>query len=220
MNTTMKFRYSVYGGLLVAVGIIIGMVCPPLFGQNDRFGEITCTGLKIMDENGKMRIELDSGGSVTVFDENEKVRARLLSTTHVIGYDENGSPNAQRSGALVVVGDEEKSAALNATEILIFGKNKSRLTSYDISGIEINDEDSNPLVQLSPIGLKMGGRVWGEKAVELGPLGIHILGTDEKEAILDPDGLIIYGEKTKSRTTITSKGINNFLSARGETAWP
>jgi hypothetical protein len=56
----------VYGGLLVAVGIMIGMVCPPLSGQNDRFDEITCKSLKVVDGNGKMRVELDTVGNVIV----------------------------------------------------------------------------------------------------------------------------------------------------------
>ena len=71
MNTITKLRYMVCGGLLVAVGILIGVVCvSPLTAQNDKFGIITCTALTVVGEDGNATVKLGSGehgGEVDVF---------------------------------------------------------------------------------------------------------------------------------------------------------
>lgn len=69
-----KFGYMALGAVLGIGGMLIGMSLSSVTAQNDRFGEITCTGLKVVNPDGTEAVELDShfikgygyGGSVTV----------------------------------------------------------------------------------------------------------------------------------------------------------
>ena len=77
------FPYMVGSALLIIVGIIVGTVSPPLSGQSDRFGEITCTALNVVDESGKVRVTLSADTGVVVFDDKGKVRFNSNSTQMV-----------------------------------------------------------------------------------------------------------------------------------------
>ena len=64
--------YAVIGGVVGAVLVMAAGSFTPLGAQSqsDSFGEITCTGLKVVDSDGRMRIGLSatsSRGSVVVF---------------------------------------------------------------------------------------------------------------------------------------------------------
>ena len=54
MNTKQKLAYIAIGGLLVATGMIIS----PLNAQKDKFGEIECTKLTVVDDGGTPRVIL------------------------------------------------------------------------------------------------------------------------------------------------------------------
>ncbi len=53
-----KLAYLISGGLLVAVGVTLS----PVTAQKDKFGEIECTKLTVVDANGKARVKLDEFG--------------------------------------------------------------------------------------------------------------------------------------------------------------
>ena len=62
MNHKQKLGYILLGAGIMAVGTIIGQVITPnIEAQNNgMFGEIQCTGLSVVDENGKMVIGLST----------------------------------------------------------------------------------------------------------------------------------------------------------------
>ena len=57
MNQKQKLGYTLLGAWIMAVGIIIGQVITPNIEaqSNGVFDEITCRGIKVVDENGKRR---------------------------------------------------------------------------------------------------------------------------------------------------------------------
>ena len=57
MNTREKFRYMAFGGALVFLGMV-GAMMSPLTAERDKFGEIECTRLTVVDADGKMRVLL------------------------------------------------------------------------------------------------------------------------------------------------------------------
>ena len=72
MRAKERLCWAATGGVLL--GIIIGLCISPLTAQDGNFGEITCTGLKVVNPDGTEAVELDShfikgygyGGRVTV----------------------------------------------------------------------------------------------------------------------------------------------------------
>ena len=49
MNTKQKLQYIVVGGVIGVLGMLIGMTVSPLSAQRDKFGEIECTKLTVVD---------------------------------------------------------------------------------------------------------------------------------------------------------------------------
>lgn len=86
-----KIGYIALGGLLMLVGMLASRLTPlgAQGGMDSNFGEITCTGLKVVDTRGRVRVSLspDSlmGGNVFVYgdsDHGELVGAGLAVGTH------------------------------------------------------------------------------------------------------------------------------------------
>ena len=114
MNTKQKLGYMVVGGLLVAAGMIIS----PLNAKIDKFGEIVCTRLAVVDVEGNERIILgtkflneEGHPALRVVDANGE--PRVLFTT-----DANG-------GSVVATGYDGKSAAS-----LRIGERGGEVTAY------------------------------------------------------------------------------------------
>ena len=63
----MKYRekrgYMALGGLLMLVGMLAANLTP-LTAQRDSFGEITCTGLKVVDSEWRDGVVLDAATGV------------------------------------------------------------------------------------------------------------------------------------------------------------
>ena len=69
MNTREKFRYMAFGGALVFLGML-GAMMSPLTAEKDKFGEIECTRLTVVDADGKTRVNLTTdeyGGVVDAY---------------------------------------------------------------------------------------------------------------------------------------------------------
>ena len=86
MNHKQKLGYMALGAGILALGIIIGQfVTPDIAAQsNGVFDEITCRGLSVVDEKGKIAIQLDTSrfnNTVTVFD---KVGNRRILLAHTL----------------------------------------------------------------------------------------------------------------------------------------
>ena len=114
MNHKQKLGYMALGAGIMAVGIIIGQVITPDIEaqSNGVFGEIQCTGLTVVDKDGKEAIILvagKSGNGVYVKNKNGKSAIVLvaieelsfpikeLNTAIEFGssiniYDKNGTP--------------------------------------------------------------------------------------------------------------------------------
>ena len=78
MKHKVSVRDMVLGAVIMLIGLAVGaVVSPPIIAQRAGvFGEIECTGLKVVDKHGKTAIELgsyESGNEVTLFDKSGKV---------------------------------------------------------------------------------------------------------------------------------------------------
>ena len=79
MNTREKFRYMAFGGALVFLGMV-GAMMSPLTAEKDKFGEIECTRLTVVDADGKTRVLLttdEDGGFVYAFGKDGQSAASL-----------------------------------------------------------------------------------------------------------------------------------------------
>ena len=70
MKFSHKFGYISLGGLLMLIGMIASSVfMPNLFAQKDKFGEIECTALTVVDADGIPSVSIagrGNGGSVII----------------------------------------------------------------------------------------------------------------------------------------------------------
>ena len=70
-NWKIKLVYIGFGSLFGCLFTIIGMLASPVTAQRDKFGEIECRALNIVDANGEVRAvvgEGENGGFVNVYD--------------------------------------------------------------------------------------------------------------------------------------------------------
>ena len=115
-----KFAYAGFGALL----LFIGMLLSPVTAQRDRFDEIECTKLTVVDKDGKMRVRLtttEHGGFVSAIGKDGKSAAALSITEHggrVSAIGKDGKPAAlldiNEHGGLVYVKGKGDGAALMA----------------------------------------------------------------------------------------------------------
>ena len=76
-----KLVYASFGALL----LFIGMLLSPVTAQRDKFDEIECTKLTVVDKDGKMRVRLTTaeyGGVVSAIGKDGKSRAGLGVIEH------------------------------------------------------------------------------------------------------------------------------------------
>ena len=111
-----KLGYIAVGGVLMLVGMLAANLTP-LTAQRDTFGEITCTGLKVVDSEGRDGVVLDAATGVYVWG-----RGKFAGCGGVfISVDERGG-NALFGGkkASVYIGADEHGGKVNVS-----GKNGS-----------------------------------------------------------------------------------------------
>ena len=102
MNTREKFRYMAFGGALVFLGML-GAMMSPLTAEKDKFGEIECTRLVVVDsETGKAGASLSvdaAGGSLRVYDNHWGLMVNIGVKDHgghVSAIGKNGKSRASR----------------------------------------------------------------------------------------------------------------------------
>ena len=110
-----KLGYMALGGLLMLVGMLAANLTP-LTAQRDSFGEITCTGLKVVDSEGNQRVRLTGypdGEIVAACDSNGNPR------TSLVGFEEGGKIFVLGHGREehVTIGVDE-----NGGQIVVFDK--------------------------------------------------------------------------------------------------
>ena len=121
MNHKQKLGYMALGAGILAIGIIIGQWgTQDIEAQNNGvFDEITCRSLKVVDENGKMAIELSGGGEfdnhVTLY--NQWGRGILLNASKIDNrvsvYDYEGARNRNENEAILLVSTITGESALH-----------------------------------------------------------------------------------------------------------
>ena len=97
MKVKDRFGYMVLGGVIVALALIVTSYGSRLSAQKDVFGEITCTGLTVLDPDGRQVIRLmvdDLGGLIGVLGKNGVLASAM-------GSDKDG-------GRVEVFGKDEK----------------------------------------------------------------------------------------------------------------
>ena len=132
MQTKQKFFFMVISAVLGVTILLIGMVVSPTTAQKDTFGEITCTGLTVLGQDGKKRVRLRDflGGAVEVWDEDDNISATIYAAfpdVSVYGKDAKGNASlgidkdgvghisvVNRNGAYgVVLGIDEHGGVIN-----------------------------------------------------------------------------------------------------------
>lgn len=116
----MEFKHKFAFAALGSIFTIVGMLFSPF--QKSRFGEIECTKLRIVNEDGKNRVVLGTretetgGGRLSVYDEDENTAISLgvLQTGGYVGIFHRDKLLARLSvledgGAVVVDGKDGKS---------------------------------------------------------------------------------------------------------------
>ena len=96
--------FAVIGGIVGAVLVMATGSFSPLGAQNEavdlHVGEITCTGLKVVDEEGVLRVGLMDEGIASVLDKDGKDgKAKVAMTVdenrgHVVVYGKNAESKA------------------------------------------------------------------------------------------------------------------------------
>lgn len=69
-NWKTKLVYIGFGSFFGCLCTIIGMLASPVTAQRDKFGEIECTSLRIVDAQSNLKIflgSINSGGTVTIY---------------------------------------------------------------------------------------------------------------------------------------------------------
>ena len=102
MNYKQKLGYVALGGVLMLIGVIVASVVTPiLMAQKEVFGEITCTGLRVVNQDGKevirLRISESDSGFVEVLNNAE------TPAVYLMGDSDGGSVRVfNKSGVSVV----------------------------------------------------------------------------------------------------------------------
>ena len=134
MNNKQKLGYTLLGAGIMLVGLTVGaIISPPLIAQrNGVFGKIECTGLTVIDEQGKVAVMLTTateggkeGSGVYVLDKHENIavglgsfkgsfgEANKMRANGVVVYDKEGN-------AAIVIGREEE---VSANVVIIANQN-------------------------------------------------------------------------------------------------
>lgn len=158
MKAIERLGFMVLGGVLVLMGMCFSPFLP-LTAQNDRFGNITCTGLRVIDQEGNELIHLstdEGGGDLVVrgMDDTGRINAKGVA----LGIGDYG-------GTVYVWGDYGSIVNLNASKhgglILVADKDADFLARFGVTGkdgsITVFKKAGKPLVRVEDNG--HGGRI-------------------------------------------------------------
>ena len=203
-----KLVYIGFGTVFGCLCTIIGMLASPVTAQRDKFGEIECTSLRVVDEDGVPRVEIAvSGGDcgVIVIDKDGVPKADLSVDEHHGGYvgvyDKTGKSAALRvgiyGGRVAVNGKDEQGALLSVDEhggfLRVEGKDREPKAGIGVTehggSVRVYGKDRKSKVALGVT--EHGGLVGvsgkgGKAGVALGVTehggSVSVFGKDEGEA--------------------------------------
>ena len=129
MNKKQKFIYMVFGTVIGIAGLAIGLCVSPLIAQKNVFGEITCTGLKVVSPDGTERVILGHYFAgyygIQVLGEDGVTRV-YMGTAIGAGDRENGTINVwgENRSSLATMGVSEYGGAYGGYggEVGVYGK--------------------------------------------------------------------------------------------------
>ena len=159
-NLKVKLVYMGFGGMIAIFGTLFGMLSS-VTAQRDKFGDIECTSLRVVDASGKVRVFLTTRTYASVLETDAKVS--------VIG-DEHGG----RVGVLgkdgefrVILQSDEDSGRVTAK-----GKDGESMAWLGIGEhggiVEVRNKDGKPVASLD----------YGSNGGFVG-----VLGKDEKSGV-------------------------------------
>ena len=150
MQAKQKFFYMVTGAVLGVTILLIGMAVSPTTAQRDKFGEITCTGLTVLNPNGTSAVIVgvdDDGGLVGVYGKGRESYAAMHIQEHggIVGlYNEYGESYAamhvdEHGGRVNVHSNDGKSGAAmhirgRGGRVIAYGKDGKSSASLVIMG--------------------------------------------------------------------------------------
>ena len=164
-NWKVKVAYAGFGCLFGSLCTIMGMLASPVTAQRDKFGNIECTSLRIVDGDGETKVALgvgERGGFVGVFDKDgEEWKAALRVGEHggfVSARGNDGLSGAalsgyEHGGFVVVAGkDGVRNAQLSVNErggaVRVYGKDGNPkvglgVTEHGNGSVNTWDKDGN-----------------------------------------------------------------------------
>ena len=208
------------GAVIMLVGLAVGaIVSPPLIAQRDDvFGDIQCTGLTVVDKQGKRAVALSSsliGNMVAVYNEQGPWGVALWS--HVLGNNVIVN-DKQGDAAVKLVNDEDlgnsvavlnkqgnEAVALRTDEhggiVNVSGKDSGSASMFTIANsgvVRVKGKDGGGVVMATN---EHGGTV-GVSGKDSKVSGRAEIKTDEHGGRFD-----VYNNQGKSRAAM---GINEF----------
>ena len=153
MKTRERFLYMVLGGVFSATLIFIGMAVSPLTAQKDTFGEITCTGLRVLYPDGTVAVYVgqgndNDGGRVTCYNPTGNARA----TMQVSGSGKRGSIVLTGETGIMVLNNEGFSMA-NIPTVLGLEINSRGHPLFRIADVSNKDKVQKVEIEVTASGL-------------------------------------------------------------------
>ena len=134
MNTKQKLGYTIFGAVIMLVGMSVGSILSPtlIAQQNGVFDEIQCTKLTVVNELGEERIRIDAPGrfaSFRMFD-GDDTPFRLYHSDNHVSMSLNSDPSSDFAGSI----DLSASNTGSGLE-LNMGRHEMNLACYSESAI-------------------------------------------------------------------------------------
>ena len=215
-------HYLVLSGIVGGVigSLLTALLVSPVTAQRDKFGEIECTGLRVVDEDGVARVMLDAEG--------KRGRAELLGEDFISGVILEAK---QHGGAVKVFGGKSAAAIsviqAQATVVVLDknGKLAVGLDSTDYGGLVkahgAHDKNGESLAMLGVAPHGAMAAVWGKGGEGMAALqsdqhggGVEVYNKDDKLqgrlGITEHGGQIeIYGNDRKPKASLNIDDYGN-----------
>lgn len=130
MKFTHKFGYIALGGVLMLIGMMASSVLmPSLIAQRDKFGEIECTGLRVVDGEGNLVAKLGindkfGGGQLIVYCGKSGKFKGLVDITAIYPF----------GGGIDLYGYSGERSHIGANRIIMHGRDEEDLHTYLYAG--------------------------------------------------------------------------------------
>ena len=206
MRYSHKLGYIATGGLLMLTGMMAsGIFMPNLFAQRDRFGEIECTTLRVVDEEGNVKV-LISGDEFGRYNnkDNEAVFIGADRFGGIVSVSSNYS-NAypfKRGGTI-------ECNTIRVADTMGFAKVALSGYAYDEHAPTFLDNGTTFIGIHEGTGggvVRVGGRVGGRRSGFIECTDIRVLdGEDNVKVVL---GDSVFGELLLEDTGVVYIGTN------------